>query len=87
MVAIATGLPLVTSERYLLKKMELGYILKGEVKGGVNTVKRALDNLASYAMDYDKTAPAIPYQLWVTDRQQQPDTTQWVTQLYFPIFY
>lgn len=87
MVAIATGIPLPVSERYLLKKMELGYILKGEVRGGVATVKQALDHLNAYAIDYEKTAPAIPYQLWVTDRQQQPDTAQWITQLYFPIFY
>jgi len=87
MVAIATGLPVPATDRYLLKKMELGYILEGEVKGGLTTVKQAEDNLRKYANDYAKTAPAIPYQLWVTNRLQQPDTTQWITKLYYPIFY
>jgi hypothetical protein len=87
MVAIATGLPVPPTERYLLKRMELGYILEGEVIGGMATIKQAEENLDKYAFDYSKTSIAIPYQLWVTNKIQQPDTTKWITKLYYPILY
>jgi hypothetical protein len=87
MVAIATGLPVPPTERYLLKRMELGYILEGEVIGGMATIKKAEENLDKYAFDYSKTSIAIPYQLWVTNKMQQPDTTKWITKLYYPVFY
>lgn len=87
MVAIATDKELPATDRYLLKRMELGYILTGTVNGGPALVKQGEENLGLYARDYSKVAPAIPYQLWVTDRQLQPDTTQWETKLYYPIFY
>jgi hypothetical protein len=87
MVAIATDKELPATDRYLLKRMELGYILTGTVIGGPALVKQGEENLSSYARDYSKVAPAIPYQLWVTDRMLQPDTAQWETKLYYPIFY
>jgi hypothetical protein len=87
MVAIATDKELPTTDRFLLKRMELGYILTGTVLGGPALVKQGEENLSAYARDYSKVAPAIPYQLWVTDRMLQPDTTQWETKLYYPIFY
>jgi hypothetical protein len=87
MVAIATNKELPATDRYLLKRMELGYILTGTVIGGPALVKQGEENLSLYARDYSKVAPAIPYQLWVTDRMLQPDTAQWETKLYYPIFY
>jgi hypothetical protein len=87
MVAIATGLPVTPTDRYLLKRMELGYILEGEVKGGMATVKQAESNLNNYALDYSKTSIAIPYQLWVTNKIEEQDTTKWITKLYYPILY
>jgi hypothetical protein len=35
--------------------------------------------------DHQRVAPAIPFQSLVTDRTKQPDTSKWVTRLYWPI--
>lgn len=87
MVAIPTKADLPSSERFQLKKMVLGYILAAEVKGGVGRVKKGEAELRQYAIDHRKIAPAIPFQSLVTDRRQQPDSSQWITRLYYPVYY
>lgn len=86
MVAIATAFDLPSTNRYQLKKMMLGNILEGEVKGGLYTVARAEENMRLYANDYRKISPAIPFQQLVTDRRIEPDTSKWITRVYYPIF-
>ena len=68
--------------KFLLKG---GNILEGVVKGGPHTIETALLELEKYRSDHQHTAPAIPYQLVVTDRVKERDTAKWVTKLYYPI--
>ncbi len=68
------------------KQMVLGKTLLGTVTGGRNTVEQSLVNMQNFITDYRLSSPAISFQLWVTNRQQQPDSNKWVTRLYFPIF-
>jgi hypothetical protein len=86
MVAIATAFDLPGTNRYQLKKMMLGNILEGEVKGGAATAAKAEASMRLYANDYRKISPAIPFQQLVTDRRTEPDTSKWVTKLCYPIF-
>jgi hypothetical protein len=67
--------------------MILGYILVGEVKGGMVTVAAAEKRMADYAFDHQKTAPAIPFQSLITDRMQEKDTGKWITRIYYPVLY
>lgn len=67
------------------KRMVLGNILVTEVKGGPHTVEKAMQVFQQYVIDHRRTSPAIPYQSLITDRLQQPDTTKWVTRLYYPV--
>ena len=87
MVAIPTNRDLPAEGKFELKKMVLGNILKAEVTGGMNRVKEGEKELANYVEDYHKLSPAIPFQSLVTDRLAQPDSSKWVTRLYYPIFY
>lgn len=87
MVAIPTQRDLPSEGSFQLKKMVLGNILVAEVKGGVSRVKQGEEELQHYVNDYRKTAPAIPFQSLITDRQEQPDSNQWVTRLNYPVFY
>lgn len=87
MVAVPTNKDLPANGNFELKKMVLGNILKAEVTGGVDRVKEGETELANYVDDYHKLSPAIPFQSLVTDRISQPDSTKWVTRLYYPIFY
>lgn len=87
MVALPTKWDLPEEGNFKLKKMVLGNILVGEVKGGVSTVMNAEKQMANYVFDYGKSSPAIPFQSLVTDRSLEPDSSKWITRLNFPIFY
>ena len=77
MVAVPTKKDVRASNKFLLKKM---------VKGGIYTIAQGEEQLTNYVSDYKKVSPAIPYQSLVTDRRMEPDTTKWITRLYYPIF-
>ena len=69
--------------KFLLKG---GNILEAPVQGGPTTIENGLKELENYRSDYRFTSPAIPYQLLVTDRVKETDTTKWITKLYYPVF-
>lgn len=87
MVGVPTKIDLPAKGKFELKKMVLGVILRADVKGDVEKVKEGEKELAYYVSDHQKYSPAIPFQSLVTDRISQPDSTQWITRLYYPIFY
>jgi hypothetical protein len=63
-----------------------GNILEVQVQGGPYTIEKGLKELENYRADHKFSSPAIPYQLLVTDRLKEPDTTKWITRLYYPIY-
>ena len=69
--------------KFLLKG---GNILEVQIQGGPYTIEKGLKELENYRADYKFDSPAIPYQLLVTDRAKEPDTTKWITRLYYPVF-
>lgn len=62
-----------------------GKILVAEVKGGPAQVETALKQLENYIRDHQRVPPAIPFFSWVTDRRSNPDSSQWVTRIYYPV--
>jgi ribosomal protein L30/L7E len=87
MVAVPTNKDLPANGKFELKKMVLGNILEAQVTGGTERVKEGEKELANYVDDHQKISPAIPFQSLVTDRISEPDSTKWITRLYYPIFY
>ena len=69
--------------KFLLKG---GNILEAQIQGGPYTIENSLKEFENYRADYKFTSPAIPYQLLVTDRAKETDTTKWITRLYYPVF-
>ena len=69
--------------KFLLKG---GHILEAQIQGGPYTIENSLKEFENYRADYKFTSPAIPYQLLVTDRVKETDTTKWITRLYYPVF-
>ena len=69
--------------KFLLKG---GNILEAQIEGGSYTIETSLKELENYRLDYKLNSPAIPYQLLVTDRTKEPDTTKWITKIYSPIY-
>lgn len=68
------------------RRMVMGKLLEAEVRGGEYTVQRALAALEDYRRDYRRVSPAIPYASLTTDRTKEPDTSKWITHLYYPVF-
>ena len=60
-------------------------VLMGEVHGGTYTAERAMDQLRLYADDYHKTTMAASFQSLVTERDQERDTTRWITRVEVPV--
>jgi hypothetical protein len=71
----------------ILQKRMLGRgnILVTEVTGGIATTYKAMDQVKKYAGDYKRVPPAIPFFSLVTDRLNEPDSSKWVTRVYFPV--
>lgn len=60
-------------------------ILTADVTGGQFTADRAMERMHDFATDHSYNLPAIPFFSLVTDRDAQPDTSKWVTRIYYPI--
>ena len=58
--------------------------LKTEVTGGPSTVKIAHIAIENYMNDRFLSAPAIPFEILVTDRREESDTTKWKTIIFHP---
>jgi hypothetical protein len=58
--------------------------LKTEVVGGPFTIESAHTAIEKYMNDRFLSAPAIPFELLITDRRQEPDTTKWKTTIFHP---
>ena len=71
------------ASKFLLKG---GNILEAEIKGGPHTISNSMQEFENYRSDHKYSSPAIPFQLLVTDRAKETDTTKWITKLYFPVF-
>ena len=86
MCAIPVDRVLTDNEAFVSKKMIKGSFMTAEVVGGDSTVKKASASLQQYFEDYRKTSMAINFTMLITDRIYQPDTTKWITRLYFPVY-
>jgi hypothetical protein len=62
-----------------------GNILVAEVKGGPWNIERAFHQVENYVNDYQRVAPAISFLSLVTDRRAQPDSSKWITRIYYPV--
>lgn len=62
-----------------------GNILITEVKGGNEEIRKAYWQIELYISDHKRVAPAIPFESLVTDRRQQPDSSRWITRIYYPV--
>jgi hypothetical protein len=55
-----------------------------EVVGGPSTIEKAHQAIDIYMNDHFLSAPAIPFEILVTDRSKESDTSKWKTIIYHP---
>lgn len=58
--------------------------LRTDVTGGPASIKRAHEAIKEYMEDRFLSAPAIPFEILVTDRREQADTAKWKTTIFHP---
>jgi len=86
MTAIPVNRSLPDTKEFTSKFMlKGGNILEVQIQGGPHTIESAFIELENYREDHQYTSPAIPYQLLITDRLKETDTTKWITKLYYPV--
>lgn len=85
MVAIPTNKSLKPGKNTMVNKMVLGNILEAKVIGGPNKIMDAFNQIKIFMKDYRLSSPAIPFESMITDRSKQPDSSKWVTKIYYPI--
>lgn len=87
---VQVGLPVdkeIPGEDNMTSKwmMKGGNILAGEVTGGPQQIEEALKKFEQYILDHQRTIIAIPFQMLITDRTKEPDSTKWITRWYYPV--
>lgn len=88
MVALPIDKWLTNNGEIIAKRMLYGgkILETGKIKGGFYTVEQYVKQLEYFRADLNEISPAIPYQLLITNRQEEKDSNKWVTQLYYPVF-
>ena len=85
-VAIPVDRKIPENKTYSIKRMVPGKILVSEVKGGLYRSRDALRQLEIFMSDNHLSSPAIPFESLITNRIEEPDTSKWVTKIYYPVF-
>ncbi len=86
MVALPVNKALNSTGTIFYRQLLAGKLLVTEVQGGPARVREAFRQLENYLVERRYESPAIPFESLVTNRQQQTDTTAWVTRIYYPVF-
>ncbi len=87
---VRVGLPVnkkLPDQGNIFSKMMVknGNILTTEVRGDINTINMAIKQMEKYILDYQRSIIAIPFQSLIVDRSKEPDSTRWVTIIYYPV--
>lgn len=70
----------------LINRMVPGNIVVAQIKGGPHSVAKGFNQMNLYLKDFKLVSPAMPFQSLITDRVDEPDTSKWITKIYYPIF-
>jgi len=85
-VAIPTNVQLPEEDGVKSKWMPKGgHILVAKVKGGPTSIAQAKQQVQNYIFDHHKVTVAIPFETLMTNRLEQTDPNQWITEIYFPV--
>jgi hypothetical protein len=70
----------------IFKRLIRGKYEVAEVTGDQAAVREAERQMTLYFRDYEKVNMAIPFVYLVTDRSLEPDSSRWISRIYFPVF-
>jgi effector-binding domain-containing protein len=85
-VAIPINIQLSPSEGIKSKRLlKGGQILSTEIIGGRSKIRNAIKQIEFYIQDNQHSTVAIPFEYLITNRSQEPDSSKWVTCIYYPV--
>ena len=84
-VAIPTNRFLANDGKIESRRMVPGNFITAEIHGGPYTVNEAINQMNYFISEYNKAQIANPFQLLVTNRLSESDTSKWITRLYVPV--
>ncbi|KKP85530.1 MAG: Transcriptional regulator, effector-binding domain/component, partial [candidate division CPR3 bacterium GW2011_GWE2_35_7] len=56
-----------------------------EYKGAYDKTYTAYMDLEAYVKEYNLTEAGGPWEVYITDPGTEPDTSKWITGIYFPV--
>jgi hypothetical protein len=84
-----TGMPtnrlLKNDGKILALRMPPGLFMTADVRGGAYTADEGMKQLDLFVQEYNRVKIATGFQILITDRRNEPDTTKWITKLKIPI--
>jgi hypothetical protein len=86
MTAIPLDRQIPANAPFFNQRIPMNRFLVTRVQGGNASVDHAIHQFQLYIQDYQRTVMALPFQQLVTDRSAEPDTTRWITDIYYPLF-
>lgn len=86
MTALPVDREVPASGQFFNQRIPLNRFWVTRVQGGPASVDHAILQFQLYVQDYKRTVMALPFQQLITDRSVEPDTSRWVTDIYFPLF-
>jgi effector-binding domain-containing protein len=85
-VAIPIDKDIPGNEKFSHKwMMKGGNVLTAEVKGGIKEIENAKAQINQYIADHRRSIIALPWLMLITDRRAEPDSSKWITRLYYPV--
>lgn len=86
MTAIPLDRQIPENAQFFSQRIPMNRFLVTRVQGGSTAIDHAMHQFQLYIQDYQRTVMALPFQQLITDRSKEPDTTRWITDIYYPLF-
>jgi hypothetical protein len=84
-----TGMPtnrlLKNDGKILALRMPPGLFMTADIRGGAYTVDEGMRQLDLFIQEYTRIKIATGFQILITNRRSEPDTTKWITKIKIPI--
>jgi effector-binding domain-containing protein len=71
--------------KYKVMQTEGGDAVKGVYKGSYDKLQAIHDEMNTYIKYKNLTESGAPWEVYVTDPMMEKDTSQWITEVYYPI--
>jgi len=86
MVAISIDKIIPASKDFFISRMVpmKDRFLETDIIGGPWKIQGAHGAIEKYMDDHSLSSPARPFEIMVTDRSKETDTSKWITKLFYP---